>query len=159
VTSEAGRRKVILIGNDVVGLFPSMKEEKTGQVVGEMVEISEMEIEGVDYKEVARYCAGNRHLCGSLKDVERVLPWRRKSGRRKAGMQNPEMKGKEKGKKKVWCFPKATPTMKEKRILLARAAEIGVRTVFRNFIYEFWRKSVPPATRWPYRGKADHGRQ
>ena len=50
-------------------------------------------------------------------------------------MQNPEIKGKKAGGRKVWKFPKAEPTEKEKRIL--RATEIGVRTVFRNFIYEF----------------------
>jgi hypothetical protein len=138
VTSTEGRRRLILIGNDVVGLFPALKEQRTGRIAGEMVEKSEMVVEGADYTEMARYCAGNRHLCSSLKEVERLLPWRvKKRGGRVAGMQNPEMKGKKSGMRKVWKFPKATPTEREKRILRARVVEIGVRTVFRNFVYEF----------------------
>ena len=105
----------MFIGNDVVSLFQSMKEQRTGAIVGEMVEQTEMEFEGADYKEMARYCAGNHHLCSSLKEVERLLPWRRKRrGRRAAGMQNPEMKGKEMGRQTVWQFSKGTPTRREK---------------------------------------------
>ena len=53
--------------------------------------------------------AGNRQYCGDLSEVENVLPWRRKSGRggKNPGMQNPEMKGKEAEKEKVWECPKA----------------------------------------------------
>ena len=53
------------------------------------------------------------------------------------GMQNPEVKGKVKNLQKTWAFPAASPTEKEKRIMHGRVAEIGVRTVFRNFIYTF----------------------
>ena len=31
VTSEEGRRNLIVVGNDMVGLFPAMKEVNTGR--------------------------------------------------------------------------------------------------------------------------------
>ena len=96
-------------------------------------------MKGVDYKEVTRYVAGSRSLCGDLSEVENVLPWRRKSGKggRHPGMQNKEMKGKSRGLETVWEFPSATPTPYQQRILRARMAEIGVRVLWTNFTYEF----------------------
>ena len=138
VTSDEGYRRVIIVGNDVVSLFPNLMEENTGRIAGEKVLESEMIVEGADYMEIARYVSGNRDLCGDLSEVERVLPWRRKKGRRHiAGMQNIEMKGKKKHLSNTWAFPAATPTEREKRVLLQKMTEIGVRVIFRNFVYSF----------------------
>ena len=139
VTSEAGRKKLIMLGCDVVGLFPAMKEVNTGRGVANQVRKSPMRTRGVDYMEVARYCAGNRRLCGDLSEVENVLPWRRKSGRGgvEPGMQNKEMKGKARGLDNTWQFPATKPTEEQKRILLSRMAEIGTHVLWTNFCYEF----------------------
>ena len=116
-----------------------MKEVNTGRAVGKQVQKSPLVVKGVDYKEVVRYVAGCRHLCGDLSEVENVLPWRRKSGKggRHPGMQSKEMKGKTSGLDKVWEFPSATPTEYQQRILRSRMAEIGVRVLWTNFMYEF----------------------
>ena len=42
VTSEAGRKKLIMLGCDVVGLFPAMKEVNTGRGVANQVRKSPM---------------------------------------------------------------------------------------------------------------------
>ena len=47
------------------------------------------------------------------------------------------MKGKEVGLESVWEFPQLEPTEYQKRILLSRATEIAVRTIWRNFKYVF----------------------
>lgn len=116
-----------------------MKEVRTGESVASQVRKSPLIIRGADYKEIARYCAGCRKLCGDLSEVENILPWRRKSGKGGVapGMQNPEMKGKARGMEKVWQFPKAEPTEYQKRILLSRMAEIATRILWTNFCYEF----------------------
>ena len=139
VMDDEGRRKLILLGSDVVGLFPAMTDINTGRAVASQVRKSPLRLKGVKYKEVARYCSGNRHLCGDLSEVENVLPWRRNFGKggQTPGMQNPEMKGKRSGMEKVWQFPEAEPTEDQKKILLCRMAEIAVRTVWQNFTYEF----------------------
>ena len=122
VVTDEGRKQLIAIGNDVVGLFPSMKEVNTGRAVGRQVFKSPMTVMGLDYKEITRYVAGSRRLCGDLSEVENVLPWRRKAGKGGVhpGMQSKEMKGKKRGLEEVWQFPKATPTDYQKRVLQER---------------------------------------
>ena len=71
----------MMIANDVVGLFPNMKEINTGKSCEKQVLNSTIVVKGVKYREVARYVAGNRKLAGDISEVESVLPWRRKSGK------------------------------------------------------------------------------
>ena len=71
VTSDEGRKRLIVVGNDVVWLFPTMKEVNTGRAVGRQVFKSPMVVRGVDYMEVCRYVAGSRELCGDLSEVEK----------------------------------------------------------------------------------------
>ena len=91
------------------------------------------------FREVARYVAGNRKLCGDLSEVENVLPWRRKSGKggKAPGMQNPEMKGKKSGLENVWQFPENKPTQYQEKVLLSKMARIGISILWTNFMYEF----------------------
>ena len=76
VVDDEGRKRLILLGSDVVGLFPAMKDINTGRAVANQVRKSQIKMKGVKYREVARYCSGKRHLCGDLSEVENVLPWR-----------------------------------------------------------------------------------
>ena len=140
VTSEEGNRKLIVVGNDVIGLFPAMQEVRTGGTVVTQSMKNDMANKGLEYMEIARYCAINRHLCGDLSEVENVLPWRTKWGKggKKPGMQNEEVKGKKKNLQNVWTFPpKAKPTDHQKKVLAARMGEIGVRVVWRNLMFQF----------------------
>jgi hypothetical protein len=43
----------VLLGNDVVGLFPNIKSKNSGKIVRQKVEMSELEFEGFDYKQGA----------------------------------------------------------------------------------------------------------
>jgi hypothetical protein len=81
VTSEEGRKRLMMVANDFVGLFPAMKEINTGKAVEKQVLNSRIVVKGVKFREVARYVAGSRKLCGDLSEVENVLPWRRKTGK------------------------------------------------------------------------------
>ena len=96
-------------------------------------------MKSVKFREVARYVAGSRKLCGDLSEVENVLPWRRKSGKggKAPGMQNPEMKGKKSGLDNVWQFPDDQPTPYQQRVLLSKMARIGISVLWTNFMYEF----------------------
>ena len=83
----------------MVALFPSLTAKETGEDCEHQVLKSPLRIDGGDYREMARYCTGNRKLAGNLDEIKHLLPWRRKSGRGGAepGMQNPEMKGRRRG--------------------------------------------------------------
>ena len=66
VTSGEGNRKLIVVGNDVIGLFPAMQEVRTGGTVATQSMKNDMANKGLEYMEIARYCAINRHLCPKL---------------------------------------------------------------------------------------------
>ena len=48
-------KDLYILGSDVVTLFPSITAVKTGRVAREQAIKSTMKIEGMDYKEMARY--------------------------------------------------------------------------------------------------------
>jgi hypothetical protein len=55
VTSDEGRRQMIMVGNDVEALFPSMTDKNTGTAVCKQVKKSPMVVKGADYMEMTRY--------------------------------------------------------------------------------------------------------
>ena len=90
ITTAEGKRRLIVIGSDVVALFPSLTDVETGKDCEQQVLKSPIKIDGADYFEMARYCSGNRKLAGDLSEVEHLLPWRRnrRGGGVEPGMQN-----------------------------------------------------------------------
>ena len=48
VTSEEGKKRLIMLGSDVVALFPNMKEINTGRAVSNQIRKSPLKIRGVD---------------------------------------------------------------------------------------------------------------
>ena len=78
VTSTTTRNRITTIGSDVVALFPSLTAKETGEDCESQVLKSPLRIEGGNYKEMARYCTGNRKLAGNLDEIKYLLPWRRK---------------------------------------------------------------------------------
>ena len=84
------------------------------------VEESSIILEGIDWKEIARYVGNNRGKTGDLDWVRNLLPWRAKKGGVDPGMKNKEMTGKAKGTEITWKFPKREATKKQLRKLAAR---------------------------------------
>ena len=84
---------VMMVASDVVALFPSMDPRETGRICGEMVELSEISFENLDYTEMLLYIQLNREKVASLKGVEPFLPRRRKQGGKAPGMSNDQVKG------------------------------------------------------------------
>ena len=81
----------------------------------------------------------NEKYTGDLQGLRSVLPRRKE----KKGVA-PSMTGKavndrsEEGDgEHQWVYPAREPTEKQKRMIVARCCEIGVRTVFENFTYKF----------------------
>ena len=127
VTSEEGNRKLIVVGNDVIALFPSMREARAGGTVSAQAVQNTMLNKGLDYMEMARYCAVNPHLCGDLSEVQNLLPWRTNWGKggRKPGMQNKEVKGKRKNGQTTWTFPKQNLQSIRRKFWLGRWLRLG----------------------------------
>ena len=129
--------EISLIGNDVKALFPNIKSVSTGKIVREEVERSPLEIEGFDYKYGLRYISMNRKYTGNLGPISHLLPWKKKTPGVAAGMKSKFMNSKKDEEEKQWCYPKAVPNRRERKMIVARVAEIGTRAVFENFTYQF----------------------
>ena len=132
-------RELYILGSDVVALFPSMTAVKTGKVAREQAVKTSMVVDGMDYKEMARYAwLGERDgLTSGVEEVRRLLPVRNSTQGTGPGFKNREVKGPEKHMEVSWTFPNYTPTEKEKKDLFGIMVEIGVRFLFTNFCYAF----------------------
>ena len=64
----------VLLGNDVIGLFPNIKSKNSARIVRQKVEKSEVVFEGFDYKHGGRYIVMNKSYTGDLKPLWNVLP-------------------------------------------------------------------------------------
>ena len=60
--------QLYVIANDVVGLFPSLTSERTGRIVREQAEQSDLQIEGLDYMDIARYIQIERKKTGDKRE-------------------------------------------------------------------------------------------
>jgi hypothetical protein len=80
----------------------------------------------------------NRKYTGDLKDLWSVLLYRRKTQGVTPGMTGKAVNDKkEENIDLQWIFPKRQPTDKQKRQIISRVCEIGVRIVFEHFTYQF----------------------
>ena len=132
-------KETYLIGSDVVALFPSIKSMSTGLIVRKRVEKSNLKFPGFKYRQGARYIVMNEKYTGDLLGLRSVLPRRRK----RQG-STPSMTGKavndrseEDDGEHQWVYPAREPTDKQKKMIISRCCEIGVRMVFENFTYKF----------------------
>ena len=130
-------QEVCIIGNDVVALFPSIKSESTGKIVRKRVEDSPLDFDGFEFKHGLRYIVINRRYTSDLKELWGVLPYRRKVQGTAPGMTGKEMNAQEDDPEYQWVFPRKELTTKQKRQVIGRVAEIGVRIVFEHFTYRF----------------------
>ena len=134
------RKDYVLLGTDVVSLFPSMSAEKTGEAIRKQVEKSKISWEEIDEKWLSLYVRLNRELCYNYEEIENLLPIRRRGRRGKeAGMGSQECDKRhlEDNEKSNWEWPNL-PLNKEKiKILMGRALEISIKFFFNNFCYTF----------------------
>ena len=126
-----------IIGNDVVSLFPSLDSINTGKIVREEVTRSTIEIEGFNTRLGLKYIAMNEEYTSDLGPLRRLMPTRLT----KPGIQ-PTMKSKWVNNKEIlsdddWVYPPLIPTREERRLITGHVAEIGTRTIFENFVYQF----------------------
>ena len=129
---------VIVGGADVVGLYPACKASHSGLLAKQAVLESQMQFEGINYLEAARYCAMKLDRFEiRVNGLERVLPTRRFRKGTRPGVTGKGPLGKSSNDDELWVFPKAEPTELEKRRLIAACVEIGVKKAFTSHLYSF----------------------
>ena len=74
---------------------------------------------------------------GDLQELRRYFLWRRKTGGTAPVMNNNEGNNREKIGDSYWVGPDMEPPLKHSQKMMARAAEIGTRTIFENSMFTF----------------------
>ena len=150
LVGEREEDEIVLIGADVVGLFPNLLAEQTGRLVAKATRESDIKFEGINYKEVARYVRfGMEDFEIRANGLEKIVPKRRFKPGVTPGITGKEPLSKHSNDEIRWVFSMRDPTEKEKRNLIAAALEIGVRTSFTNHIYQFGGKKYRQARGGP----------
>ena len=138
--------EIVLVGNDVVALFPSLTSQRSGKLVRQEFQISNIKIsdEAFNTKLGLRYIVMNKHLTDDLDPIENILPTRRKAPGRKPGMKSREINNSEDDElgDDKWAHPPREPTNLQRRQVQARVAEIVTRIIFENFTYKFAGKLI-----------------
>ena len=143
INEEPNNNNDIIIGSlDVKGLYPSLEVERAAEIVRGMVASSAVDVENVDFDELAKYIAIN------VSDVEieqsgmrDLVHTRRFTKGPKPGMTSREVIGGDEQRsdeRTKWRKPVRAPaTPAEGKELLGWAVEIGVKTVMKNHIYKY----------------------
>ena len=85
------REKFLLLGTDVISLFPSLSAENTASAVRKQAEKASITWEEIDVTWLTLYIHLDRELCTDMREIERFLPKRRKGRKGKeAGMGSKE---------------------------------------------------------------------
>ena len=79
----------------------------------------------------------NKRYTGNLDQIKHLLPWKKKTSGIQAGMKSKFINSKKNLEETQWLYPRAQPDRKERRMIVARVAEIGTRMIFENFTYQF----------------------
>ena len=139
-TGDLNPEDIILLGADVVALFPSLDGRVVAeQIMEEFIE-TEMQTEGIDWKELATYLAMNLDQDQINKlGLARVCPTRRYSRGPRPGITSNEAKQKStKEEDSKWDFAPGVEAMDwEIKKIIAVSLQIAVETVFSNYIYSF----------------------
>ena len=129
---------MMILASDAVALFPSLRKEETATTVFEEVVRSRVQVEGLSWKESARYVKINSEPWEAQRfRVSHLLPRRRYTRGPAPGMTSSDVLTGKQDSDTQWIFPDITPTAADERRLLAAALALAVRFIFSTHMYTF----------------------
>ena len=132
---------MVVVGSDVVQLYPSLDIEKVVEVVGRAVMETGVVWEEIDYLEASRYVALNWTAEQCVKsELRRVLPIRRYNTGSRPGLRGSGPQGGERGDTEQWVFPNVRLTKHEKKLLVGTVVRLATEAMFGNHYYGFGNK-------------------
>ena len=141
---EKNEEKVVLASQDVVGLYPNLSITEAAAEVGRAVEESSIEFKNVDMEWVVKTIAmGSTETELVEWGIIDLIPKRRYVGGSRPGLSSDEAfvsKSEYKEEKSKWDMVKRLFSNEERKKLLGKMFQIGVRECFRNHVYKFNRK-------------------
>ena len=131
-------KPVVVIGSDVVSLYPNLRSLEAGEEIFQAVMASSITWEGVNWQEAVRYIAMTRGYkwCQESR-LRRVLPERHFARGSWPGVTGPGPSGPHSGDIKQWDFPNVLVTELDKKAIIGEVLRMGVETLFSTHIYSF----------------------
>ena len=131
----------MLIGSDVVSLFPSLSAENTARAVKNQVLKSPIRWQNIDKNWIRMYIHQNRDLVENIDEICHLLPQKR-PGRKgvESGMHSFECLQRHlviNGEKSCWSWPAVEIKEDDIRNLLAVSIEVALKFFFKHFTYNF----------------------
>ena len=143
-------KNMVLIGSDVISLYPNLEVDKVVNNIREAIEIANVKWEEVDYREGVRYLALNWDLETCNKSsLRRVIPIRRGKRGTRPGLKGAGPQGKLKGDQEQWIFMDVVLTEEEKRKIVAEVVALATKAMFNNHFYKFGGKMYHQAQGGP----------
>ena len=129
---------MVLIGTDVINLYPSLDIERVVEDVQQAILDSNITWREIDYLEAARYVALNwpEDKCRSS-GLWRVLPKRRHKGGTRPGLRGVGPQGGGRGDQEQWIFPRVRLRQGERKLLVATVVKLATKAMFKHHFYGF----------------------
>ena len=123
---------------DVIALYPSLNVERVADVVAEMIQNSEIKLEGIDYIEVGMYLA----ICKDSKELEELKIQELCPKRKHKQGRKPTLTGQATSnpidRMNTWHAAEKEPeNEEEKKNLLAEATKVVLKFLLQNHMYSF----------------------
>ena len=129
---------MVIIGSDVASLYPNLRWGPAGEEVYQAIMDTEMEFEGLNYMEGARYLALVRGKDWCMKSkLRRVLPSRSKKQGSRPTITGEDPMGPSVNSEKQWDFPNVEISEKEKRMIVGEIMRMAVEILFKTHCYSF----------------------
>ena len=125
-------QEVVVIGADVVALYPNLTDLEVANICYEAVMKSKVKIKNINYRKGLLYIAINMNKTDQRSSpLWRILPRRTSGGGVRPGVtSDPE-------KEDHWYFPKVELTELEKRMVVATIVKIGVLVMMNTHVYSW----------------------
>ena len=127
-------QETVLVGADAVALYPELKKDRTAEIVAEVFLRTDVDIDGVNWKELSVYVSMNSNAKQQKAwKVYQHIPKRKKAQRVTPGMNSMLGAG---GSEKQWEYA-PEPGKLGTKLLMAAATRIRVLPVFETHVYAF----------------------
>ena len=129
---------ITIQGSDVNSLFPSLDALYTSKLVNQAAIESEIKFDGLDFKEIVTYLAINLSEWQARKvNIWKLLPKRKSRFGQKPTITGDSAKAKTSTHDVHWNYPKLDFSDQDKKILFAKALEVGTFKLFSLHVYQF----------------------
>ena len=128
---------MVVMGFDVVSLYPNLDISKVGNRVKQVVLESNITWEGINYMEAVRYIALNwtEEKCRSSR-LRKVLPWRGKNQGSQPGVRGAGPKGPEVGDQEHWIFPRVVLSKQNKLEIIGTVIDNATTAMFSHHYFK-----------------------